>query len=352
MTSGMDRTRRGLKGLTQGKAFTLVELLVVIGIIALLIGILLPALQKAREAANITKCTSNLRTIGQGLSTYLAENKGTFPLAYLYAGAGQNAASPIEGYVHWSSYIYGDKSKRGSADTYRNLHGWEAFMCPSLDNGGLPPTNTYDENVGGGVTVDQAGVIDQQAPRCAYTVNEAIMGRNKLTTEFGNQRVFQYVRAAQVKGSARTVLATEWTSDAAMAAGDGYFGAARVSKSHRPVHGFEAPAGGDGFELDKVTIGFPAAYARNYTLLDGISPPQHPNRLAWIGRNHGKARVNGAGQDLRTSSFLYVDGHVENKRLAQTLYPEFQWGDKFYSIRENDGFRNNQPTTGQLPDLQ
>jgi prepilin-type processing-associated H-X9-DG protein len=56
-----------------------VELLVVIGIIALLISILLPALNKAREQANITKCSAQLRSIGQALAVYAAGNKGNLP---------------------------------------------------------------------------------------------------------------------------------------------------------------------------------------------------------------------------------------------------------------------------------
>jgi len=81
-----------------------VELLVVIGIIALLISILLPALNAAKERANRVKCSSNLRQIGQGLLLYANDNKGTYPrtpatTAGTYtnfsAGLGSTATDPF-----------------------------------------------------------------------------------------------------------------------------------------------------------------------------------------------------------------------------------------------------------------
>ena len=66
-------TRRPVAG------FTLVELLVVIGIIALLISVLLPSLSKAREQAKQTACQSQLRQLGLGLTIYSQANKGFIP---------------------------------------------------------------------------------------------------------------------------------------------------------------------------------------------------------------------------------------------------------------------------------
>jgi prepilin-type N-terminal cleavage/methylation domain-containing protein/prepilin-type processing-associated H-X9-DG protein len=78
------------------KGFTLVELLVVIGIIALLIAILLPALNKARRAANTVYCASNLKTLLNAMHMYADSNGGWLPGSPLTTGIGAISSSTYD----------------------------------------------------------------------------------------------------------------------------------------------------------------------------------------------------------------------------------------------------------------
>src|SRR5438309_7061925 len=94
--------------------FTLVELLVVIGIIALLISILLPALNRAREEGKRTICLTGLRSFGQLLNMYANDNKGRVPLGYDSTKHGgyivYNGGYKVLACLYEGNYLKGDVS--------------------------------------------------------------------------------------------------------------------------------------------------------------------------------------------------------------------------------------------------
>jgi prepilin-type N-terminal cleavage/methylation domain-containing protein/prepilin-type processing-associated H-X9-DG protein len=121
----------------RARGFTLVELLVVIGIIALLISMLLPALNRAREAGRTIKCLANLRTLGQAALMYSIDNKNCFVPSVIWKsddGSPADGGNQNDGVDYWPHLLV--YTKYIPNQNIKNINGPIAFnsalVCPSV----------------------------------------------------------------------------------------------------------------------------------------------------------------------------------------------------------------------------
>ncbi len=168
---------------TGRRGFTLIELLVVISIIALLVGILLPALGAARETARSVVCLSNTKQLGTGFFAYATDNKMTMPWCFI------TNADLAQGF-YYDLLIEGDYLPDGRATDWPNGYSQDdirgaykdLWHCPVVENdemvadGRAVPQSGW----GGGYAVDQSRIMSWRDGWNRLMFNVQFPGQNSL----------------------------------------------------------------------------------------------------------------------------------------------------------------------------
>jgi len=248
------------------RAFSLVELLVVIGIIALLISILLPALSAARQHAASVSSLSNLRQLGLGLVAYVNDNRGWYPV--------HSSASSVKPRTRWADSIF------------PFMQNTEVYLSPLLNADdrvrmNKPFAHTCDEN---------GDVTPQTRYYGGYGYNYQYLGNSRTPA---GTRPF-HANASQIRASSRTIAIAD--TDGSRNGGD-VFTSEGVYVIDPPLMSLER--GSRGSRRSSAAPG-PGQYG--YT---GGNDGDPAHRATPAQRNRGKVNV------------VFCDGHAEPMTLRQ-----------------------------------
>ncbi len=258
--------------------FTLVELLVVIGIIAVLVAMLLPALNKARLSALDVRCLSNLRQISTATGIYINDSKGAFPVHLEWTGG----TRPY--FANWDRLLAPYLGIRDLSMTANHLNPptqrAEVLICPR-DNSAEPPAGFHKRSY------TANGVRDAGTARPQDGV---VLRRNPWSAGVASPRI------TSVKRSAETIYLFEGTPPSA----DG---------ANYALHNVQ------WFFSFGASIGF----IGNPVFTPGSLSPLYANGAV---AHHGKRM-----------SVVYVDGHaaLEDPKQFHTLSPSFVHGPSAWS---------------------